>query len=359
MSIPTRLRISIVIITALTISVLAGCSSANVLVDIPRSTSLIATPVVLVADASPLATPQVDVELPFVATPTPNMDDPLVGAASEYAKAMDVPLNEAMARLALQEQIGMLPVQLRDAAGDTFGGLWIQHQPEYRIVVAVTEGGEELVKPFIVDLPYADLIEVRTVGYTEAELLSSQAESHRILESLGIYASSGVDIMNGQVNLYIGNVEELTADLAEAGLRLPDGVVVVEVGGREASNRPYMEEILMPDGRIIYFPKQAASSGGMAAALEGNLIEIDGCLLVETEDLANTYLHLVIWRNDHQIQNYENEIQVINRSEQIVGRVGDPIFIGGGSVSFVHLDPILQQQIPEVCRQNSYWVASE
>jgi hypothetical protein len=356
MSIPTRLRISIVIITALTISVLAGCSSANVLVDIPRSTSLIATPVVLVADASPLATPQVGVEPPFVATPTPNMDDPLVGAASEYAKAMDVPLSEAMARLALQGQIGMLQMQLRDAAGDTFGGLWIQHQPEYRIVVAVTEGGEELVKPFIVDLPYADLIEVRTVGYTEAELLFSQAESHRILESLGIYASSGVDIMNGQVNLYIGNVEELTADLAQAGLRLPDGVVVVEVGPPGGSNRPSVEEYSTPDNEIIYFPKQAAGEAYLAAATEGLLVLQDGCLRIESE---GNYSALVIWRNEHTIQMYEDSIAVVDDENRVVGSVGNSIFMGGGNVSLVHLDEILQQQIPEKCRSGSIWLAGE
>ena len=43
----------------------------------------------------------------------------------------------------------------------TFGGLWIQHKPEFKAVVAFTRDGEETVRPYIQGTSLADMVEVR------------------------------------------------------------------------------------------------------------------------------------------------------------------------------------------------------
>ena len=64
---------------------------------------------------------------------------------------------------------------------------------------------------------------------TLAELREAQREAGDILRQLGIRASSGIDITNNVVQLYLSEVEkeELDAALKESGLKLPNKVEVV------------------------------------------------------------------------------------------------------------------------------------
>ena len=40
---------------------------------------------------------------------------------------------------------------LRNQEANTFAGLWIQNQPEYRFVVPITRDGEETIRPYLKD----------------------------------------------------------------------------------------------------------------------------------------------------------------------------------------------------------------
>jgi hypothetical protein len=82
-------------------------------------------------------------------------------------------------RLALQDEIGELGAALEANEADTFAGLWIEHEPEYRVVVAfVGDAGEEVIRPYLQTYPaLADIIELRTAQYTLAELLAAQQEA--------------------------------------------------------------------------------------------------------------------------------------------------------------------------------------
>ncbi len=66
-----------------------------------------------------------------------------------YAKDQDVPLEEAVRRLQLQESVGKLGAELEANERDTFAGLWIEHEPEYRVVAAFTRDGEETIRPYV------------------------------------------------------------------------------------------------------------------------------------------------------------------------------------------------------------------
>jgi hypothetical protein len=87
-----------------------------------------------------------------------------------YADRFGVSVEEAVHRLELQEPIGNLGAMLVEQERETFAGLWVQNEPEYRVIVAFTANGEQTIQPYIAGQPYQASIEVRTVAHTLYEL---------------------------------------------------------------------------------------------------------------------------------------------------------------------------------------------
>jgi hypothetical protein len=158
-------------------------------------------------------------------------DESLAEDARFYAEDVGVPLEEAIRRLKLQQEIGTSGLEralMRNEA-DTFAGLWIQHQPDYRVVVLFTGGGEETIGPYIEGEPWADLVLVRNgADATLAELRAAQAEAGRTADRVGIESGSSIDVMGNRVELWVEDPERLNAALRRADLRLPEPVEVVE-----------------------------------------------------------------------------------------------------------------------------------
>ena len=67
-------------------------------------------------------------------------EDAVAQDAVMYAADQGVDLDEAIRRLQLQDPIGELDAELTENERDTFGGLLIQHAPEFRVVVRFTRG---------------------------------------------------------------------------------------------------------------------------------------------------------------------------------------------------------------------------
>ena len=101
--------------------------------------------------------------------------------AQMYAVDFGVELPEAIRRLTLQRPIGKLGATLESNEADTLGGFWIQHEPEYRVVVAFTRDGEETIAKYVQDGPLKDIIEVRAVDATLEQLKRSQREAGAIV----------------------------------------------------------------------------------------------------------------------------------------------------------------------------------
>lgn len=56
----------------------------------------------------------------------------------QYAEEMGVSLDEAMRRFQYMDDIGELNATLNAHEQDTFAGLWVEHQPEFRVIVLFT-----------------------------------------------------------------------------------------------------------------------------------------------------------------------------------------------------------------------------
>jgi Trypsin len=92
-----------------------------------------------------------------------------------YAELVGVSLSEARRRIGLQIEAGVLELALSAAYPNTFGGLWVEHSPAFRVVIYLTAGDAATVLKFA-SPELADTMEVRRVARSR-EQLQSDAES--------------------------------------------------------------------------------------------------------------------------------------------------------------------------------------
>ena len=165
-------------------------------------------------------------EPPASGTPERELS-PIEQDAQHYAEQYGIELSEAVARLMLQEPIGEMGAAIEANEKDTFAGLWIQHEPDYRVVVAFTRDGESTISKYVQDGPLLELIEVRTAEVALRDLERAQLEAGRIVGDLGFQLSSGIDVKENRVELYVADRAVLEEELRESGKTLPDRVVII------------------------------------------------------------------------------------------------------------------------------------
>ena len=149
--------------------------------------------------------------------------------AQSYADDFGVELGEALVRLQGQGTIGRLGSTIQASEPDTYAGHWIQHEPQYRMVVLFTRDGESTICPYIEAHPLYSIVEVRSAAANMADLELSQGEAMSVAAEVGIRAESSINVFQNLVELYVMDAEQLESALEQAGLTLPDHVRVVPV----------------------------------------------------------------------------------------------------------------------------------
>jgi hypothetical protein len=275
--------------------------------------------------------------------------------ANEYARQFEVSQGEAIQRLRYQEVIGGLSAVLEENEADTFGGLWIQHEPDYRIVIRFTRDGRETIRPYIEGEPYAHLIDVRGADYTLVELTTMGDQISRELEKLDFGMAVSLSVQNNRVEVPVTDRAWFESELRKAGAVLPEGVELVVVqGGSTARNK---DLLLTPPVPGIAFPRQKPVEGfrtSMLAQLIGTL-QLEGeCLYVDS--LQGGERVLPIWPPEFTLRLEGEQLLVIDGQGQVAARVGEEVYMGGGHVPVT--DEWVLQQIPSAC-QGSYFVVGE
>lgn len=147
-----------------------------------------------------------------------------------YAGAFGVDVTEAARRLELQQQAGALDAALATEEKATFAGLWIEHEPELRVVVQFTDRvADERLQARVAGGPLAGLVEARRVRFSLADLEQRQETAGARSAAAGVPFNSDIDVRANRVELHVIEPEQLQARLAAAGAHLPDGVVVKRV----------------------------------------------------------------------------------------------------------------------------------
>ncbi len=325
-----------------TIQVGGGEVSAGVVRDVTggRMPGDCQGPYYLVGNFHDVSSPPPESERPekFAELAEKYKDDPAMFEAAVYAEHYGITLEEAVRRLELQNTggIGELDAELSSKEAETFAGLWIEHQPEYRVVIVFTENGEETIKKYVEeDSPLADIIELRTFETTYEELKAAQLEAGQLLGELGLSVSSSVNIKENQVEVYVTDSKLFYNTLQEADAQLPEYVVVI------ITYEP-LDEIsfdINPDPSVNFPQLKMASGSYMMAQMMGDLVLGDGYLRV-----GGT---LIIWQPDYFVHNNEGTIEILDRDGTVVGRVGEEIYMGGGEWGTRPADELLKEPLPE------------
>lgn len=306
--------------------------------------------VVLLAGCSPPA----GRSLQMSATATLEVSDALRRDAEAMAEQLDISVDEAIRRAMLQDPIGTLGAELERQEADTFAGLWIQHEPEYRVVVAFTRNGEKTIRRYVENAPLAKLIEVRGAEATLAELQAIQEEAHRLLEELGLSVSSGINVQENRVELYVTDRPLFDATLQEANAQLPGHVEVITIYEPLGDDIPF---VVTPDPTIHFPQLRTRSATFMLALLVGKLVVEEGCLRVVGNGGDSS--HLVIWQPDYFLNNNEGVIEIWDREGEVVARVGEEVRMGGGEAVLTEkLLRQLREPLSEQC-EGPYWLMGE
>jgi len=155
----------------------------------------------------------------------------LLQDAAWYAEQFKVSLDEAVRRLSLQSEIGRLDETLT-AEEPSFGGLWIEHRPQYRLVIrfkdpsAAGRLSARIAGTALEKLPRATLPAAASLS----ELEKQHAAARQHVTRLGFTVDSDINVQENRVEIYSERAPALRVALAqEPGGALAGRVEVVAV----------------------------------------------------------------------------------------------------------------------------------
>lgn len=123
------------------------------------------------------------------------------GEIGAYARAHRVTLEEALQRSKLQERAGELDADLSAPADPGYAGLWIEHEPRFRVVVAATGDAVSRVQAEVVaatkGTDLEPIVEVESVRYSLARLEADQLSLVTVAQELKLNTS--IEVMRNRV----------------------------------------------------------------------------------------------------------------------------------------------------------------
>ena len=146
-----------------------------------------------------------------------------------YAKAMSVSVEETKRRFAIEDAAGAFKRELAEELGDSFVGVWIEHEPEFRIFVAAVPADVARVTVLLKTTRFAGVAEVVEVERSRAALVDLAVKVQDVSPvpvETGIFVSERAY----RVKVFVaGDADRRLLDdaLAAAGLT-PDSGLIVE-----------------------------------------------------------------------------------------------------------------------------------
>ena len=158
---------------------------------------------------------------------TQSTTDPINYDAQIYAELNGVTVDEALRRFELQNTAGYLGAALTENEADTFAGLWLEHQPVFKVIVAFTRDGETTIQKYLTE-DLSDIIEVRTADKTVIELEKIQMDFINSLRSLNIAADSYCKVPESKVIFLIRNSDKNLFDsyVHNGNITIPEKVYI-------------------------------------------------------------------------------------------------------------------------------------
>jgi streptogrisin C len=169
--------------------------------------------------------------LAFAQPPAPPPSQALLQDAASYAAQNNVSLDEAVHRLTLQQEISRLEETLVKQE-PSFAGLWIEHQPQYKLVVRFQDpAAEARLRTRLRGTPLEKMMrETRPAVATLAQLEKRRAAALQRVKYLGFDVDTDINVQENRVEVYSNRAQGLRAAIAkDRANNLPERVEVMSV----------------------------------------------------------------------------------------------------------------------------------
>lgn len=173
--------------------------------------------------------------VPASSKPAPG-DDPLAQDARAYARQIGVSPNEAIRRLNLQDDAGELDAALTRETPDGYAGLFIRHEPSFRIVVRFKGRAPAGLADRVEGGPLAGLVETARASASLAELRRAQAGARS--SGRGSRSESWIDVPANRVVVRALDADQARSRSGSATPDLSDEVVIREADELSAPEAP-------------------------------------------------------------------------------------------------------------------------
>jgi len=276
-----------------------------------------------------------------------SVSEAILKEAEDLASESGISTDEALRRILMMEASGELNAMLEAKEAETFAGMWLLHQPEFKVVVAFTQNGERTLQPYVQNTILAGFTEVREAEVSQAELIRIERETNQLVNQLGLslVAITLVNIQENQVEVHIPDRSLLDNKLATSQLVLPDHVMVIIP--QDVSTDGMLPNLTPAPG--VYFPQLIAPPALVyAISVNGKLILKDGCLRLESAE--GNLDQLLVWRPNHSLNNNQGILEVLDQSGGAVARVGELSCFSpaAGEISGNDSD-LLRDPLPDAC----------
>lgn len=129
-------------------------------------------------------------------------------AASVYAEQYGVDLDTARYRINLQSEIGDLNASLEMKERETFGGLWVEHVPEYNIILRFTNVDSDVFESYREQITFAEHVQLQTGGISLGELTLIHARVAELIDGVKrsnaeIHVDSSLNIPRNRVDVLL------------------------------------------------------------------------------------------------------------------------------------------------------------
>ena len=123
--------------------------------------------------------------------------------AHTYSQRYQVSPPEAQRRLTLARQAGLLGQRLERERPGTFAGLYVEHQPEFRVIAQFTSNARAELAAYTDNPIYI----ARSAPRSIALLLAVNRDIAEQLQQAGLEFESALDIKSSEVNVYVRDPE--------------------------------------------------------------------------------------------------------------------------------------------------------
>ncbi|HEV8545211.1 MAG TPA: S1 family peptidase [Candidatus Limnocylindrales bacterium] len=171
----------------------------------------------------------------FAGSPASDGADLLNPAESDvvtYASMLSVTQSEAERRLDLQDRAGRLESILSAELPDAFGGMWVRHQPEFRVIVYLTSGDMSTIRGYVASGDLEAILEIEHVERPRAQL---QSDADLLAEGMPGDIAIRVLVPENVVEVMGPSAQEFARHLEKVGISMPESARFVAGQSRGAA----------------------------------------------------------------------------------------------------------------------------